>query len=113
MGYSSALIAAGAEVVDFNTFGDWQGTWIAEVKYNGQHGYVVGFYGSCTGCDAFEAEFYSAYDEEDATYPERLKKFGESYLHNILTLEDVKHDYKDCEDWDHEGTAIKKWLDGK
>ena len=113
MGYSSALVAAGAEVVDFDTFGDYQGTWIAEVKYNGQHGFVVGFYGSCSGCDAFEAEFDYAYAEEDNSYQERLKAFGESYLRHILTLEDVKHDYAKCEDWDHEGTAIKEWLDGK
>lgn len=113
MGYSSALIAAGAEVIDFDTFGDYQGTWIAEVNYNGQHGYVVGSYGSCSGCDAFEAEFDYIDAEEDATYQDRLKQFGESYLNHILTLEDVKHDYKDCEDWDYEGTAIKKWLDSK
>jgi hypothetical protein len=114
MGYSSALIAAGAEVLDFETFGDYQGTWIAEVNYNGQHGFVVGAYGSCSHCDAFEAEFDSAYDDE-TDYQEKLKRFGESYLNHILTLDDLKRDYAKyvVEDWDWEGKAIVEWIGKK
>lgn len=113
MGYKSALEAAGAEVLDYRNFGDWQGTWIAEVNHNGQHGFVVGCYGSCDHCDAFEAEFGYMDAEEDDNYQDRLKKFGERYLFNMMSLDEVKHDYKDCEDWDHEGEAIRKWLDSK
>ncbi len=113
MGYSSALIAAGAEVLDFGTFGDYQGTWIAEVNYNGQHGFVVGAYGSCYFCDAFESEFDFAY--EDADHQDRLKKFGESYLNHILTLDDLKRDHAkyEVEDWDWEGKAIVEWIGKK
>lgn len=80
MGYSTALEAAGAEVHAFEHFGDYQGTWLAKVTYNGETGYVEGSYGSCSGCDAFEAEFGYSYNDEEKDYQERLAEFGRSYL---------------------------------
>lgn len=88
-------------------FGNYQGTWVAIVEYKGVTGVVQGYYGSCSGCDAFEAEFnYSAspmfkyghyflnesdmddnmpctfeeYQEKLKDYDKRLSVFGESYL---------------------------------
>lgn len=98
MGYSLALESAGAKVLDYEQFGDYQGSWIAKVSYKGAVGYIRGFYGSCSGCDAFEAEFdFSCCDEhgdiwyEEAVensascvycknYVDRMIKFGEGYL---------------------------------
>ncbi len=60
MGYREALEIAGAKVVDFKEFGSYQGTWLALVEYKGQKGIVQGCYGSCSGCDAFKAEFGSS-----------------------------------------------------
>lgn len=57
MSYEEALKAAGAEVHAYETFGSYQGDWWALVSYEGKHGFVHGYYGSCSGCDAFEAEF--------------------------------------------------------
>lgn len=57
MGYSEALEAAGCKVLDFEEFGSYQGDWLAFVEYNGEKGIVEGSYGSCSGCDAFHAEF--------------------------------------------------------
>ena len=57
MSYQEALEAAGATVHAFEFFGSYQGDWWAKVTYNGETGWVHGSYGSCSGCDAFEAEF--------------------------------------------------------
>lgn len=63
MGYSEALEKAGCEILDFKEFGSYQGTWLAFVKYNGERGIVEGSYGSCSGCDSFQAEFDTYGDE--------------------------------------------------
>lgn len=106
MGYSEALEAAGAKVIEYKEFGSYQGDWLAFVEYNGEKGIVEGSYGSCSGCDAFEAEFgwtngptekdgkyYRTYwHEEDNEIPKeefdkinqeiqvKLADFGSSYL---------------------------------
>jgi hypothetical protein len=87
MSYQTALEAAGAEVHAFDYFGDYQGTWVAKVTYKGETGWIEGSYGSCSGCDAFEAEFGYSYDDEDKDYQERLKLFGESYLTVVVPQE--------------------------
>lgn len=57
MGYTQALEAAGAKLIDYDSFGDLQGTWLALVDYNGQRVWIRGGYGSCSACDAFKAAF--------------------------------------------------------
>lgn len=106
MGYSEALEKAGCKILDFQEFGSYQGTWLAFVEYNGEKGIVEGSYGSCSGCDSFQAEFgysdepterdgkyYRKYwgDEDDEITKdeydklvkeseEKLAEFGRSYL---------------------------------
>lgn len=107
MGYQLALEKAGAKVLDFQEFGSYQGTWLAFVEYNGEKGIVEGSYGSCSSCDAFQAEFnycgtpeisdgkfYKSgrtWDEDDEcteeeykaaleAYDQRLVEFGKQYL---------------------------------
>ncbi len=107
MGYQSCLEKAGAKVFDFKEFGSYQGDWLAFVEYNGEKGIVKGSYGSCSGCDAFQAEFDyfnkpeelngvyyktgSTWDEDDICtkeefeqakneLEERYKNFGLNYL---------------------------------
>lgn len=62
MSYEEALQAAGAEVLEFEQFGSYQGDWWAKVRYKDELGWVQGSYGSCSGCDAFESEFGCAED---------------------------------------------------
>src|SRR5574340_1404036 len=92
MSYQEAMEAAGAEVVAFEQFGSYQGAWRAKVRYKGETGWVQGSYGSCSGCDAFEAEFgwyedacdehhrhqtdCAACQEAAASYRQRLAEFG-------------------------------------
>ena len=67
MSYNEALEAAGAKVLEFATFGSWQGEWVALVEYKSEVGWVQGSFGSCSHCDSFEAEF-GWHDEEEDDY---------------------------------------------
>lgn len=139
MGYSEALTAAGARVLEYNEFGSYQGTWGAIVDYQGKIGLVTGSYGSCSVCDAFQSEFFyngpctqrrdgkwentfgSVVSKEEASvcntkYEEKLAEFGASYLHTILEREDVQrmidqyNSKPDQEDWfDQEEREIYDW----
>lgn len=103
--YSGALEAAGVTVHECKWFGSYQGTWVADVTLpDGRRGLISGYYGSCSGCDAFEAEFgYDSHEwnhtdgktvaeadcPECAEYKRRLAKFGEGYLSDFKTPEDA------------------------
>jgi hypothetical protein len=113
-GYTAALVAAGATVHEINTAGSYQGYWLARVTTaDGREGFVLDSFGSCSGCDAFEAEFAfdsHRYEHEgndtngwlDITQPEtfregcascdalweRLVKFGADYLRDSFYTTD-------------------------
>lgn len=120
MSYELALKAAGAEVIDTHYAGSYQGTWGAIVIYNGKKGLVTGSFGSCSYCDAFQAEFedydcvrdtieYDAekniytkhwgdtictkeeYDAQQLEYQEKLSAFGQRYLHVVQDKFDVEN----------------------
>lgn len=100
MGYSECLEIAGCKIIEFKEFGSYQGDWLAFVEYNNEYGFVQGAYGSCSGCDAFYAEFdgnYTyiengkffvdfdevderAYKKAESDLHERKCAFGKSYL---------------------------------
>lgn len=100
MSYQLALEAAGFKTIEFKEFGSYQGEWIAYGEYGGETGFVEGYYGSCSGCDAFYAQFgygepyeadgkyfvkYDEVNEDDfkkacADYKSNLAEFGASYL---------------------------------
>ena len=99
MGYSTAMEAAGATVLQYESFGSYQGDWFALVVYGGKTFWVHGSYGSCSGCDAFCAEFDFGGDDNvceahrydkhgdcqdcadcSQDYQRRLADFGRSYL---------------------------------
>ena len=129
MGYSGAMVAAGAEVLDFEQFGSYQGDFLAKVKYQGEVGWAHGWYGSCSGCDAFEAEFgYNCREEceehryldpvEDCVdcvaaktvYDEKLKSFGLRYLTDLLSYAEVVAIAEKHSDWDVEADEMVKWV---
>lgn len=111
--YSMALEVAGATVHDCRWFGSYQGEWIAHVTLpDGRTGIIMGYYGSCSGCDSFEAEFgyeshslqinesgeeeyHSAYGEfrdgceQCADYRRRLAEFGMGYFMDFRTIEEA------------------------
>lgn len=108
MSYESALEAAGAKVLAFETFGDYQGTWVAKVEYNGEVGYVEGSYGSCSGCDAFEGEF--GYCDPS---PEALAAFGKAYLDGVFSAEQMKQAHNSEYDFGGEDAGIRAWIDAQ
>lgn len=111
MGYREAMEAAGATVHSYQEFGSYQGDWWADVTVNGERGFVHGSYGSCSGCDAFQAEFsysdngkcathrydYSdnhpdcpSCDEAAREYQTKLAEFGKGYIDgNLMTREEA------------------------
>ena len=109
MSYQSALTAAGANVIAFEHFGDWQGTWVALVEYRGERGWVQGSFGSCDHCDAFQAEF-GWFDDDQDDYQQRLASFGESYLGGLQTTTQVAKHFDVDAEWDSDSEEAVKWI---
>ena len=108
--YQQSLEAAGARVIAFQEFGDWQGSWVALVEYQGQRGWVQGSYGSCDHCDAFQSEFSWDSDFACQDVQEQLVQFGRSYLDDLLTTEQVLRQYDADADWDSDSEAAAFWI---
>lgn len=122
MSYQEAMRAAGADVLHFMQFGSYQGEWYAIVRYNDETGWVSGSYGSCSGCDAFEAEFGDHYcdqvwDSELLEYRDRtelelkdynlkLASFGKVYLDGLMTQDQAEQAASANLDWDYEAAEI-------
>ena len=88
--YSDALRAAGAEVHEFERFGSYQGTWCAKVTFEDKAGFVIGSFGSCSGCDSIQALY--EYDSETGEYgfnKIELVEIGVSALREILSIDEV------------------------
>lgn len=129
MGYQEAMEAAGANVLKFESFGSYQGDWWALVAYEGKAGWVNGSYGSCSGCDAFEAEFgygdqkceehrwdYNSPKDCPAcakvmdAYNAKLAAFGASYLDCILSQEEAEKEASRNIEWDSDAEKMVQWL---
>ena len=110
MSYEQALEAAGARVLAFQEFGDWQGSWVALVECQGQRGWVQGAFGSCDHCDSFEAEFSWDSDFACEDVQERLAQFGRGYLDDLLTAEQVLRQYDADADWDSDSADAALWV---
>lgn len=109
MGYKSALEAAGAEVLAFQSFGSYQGDWWALVRVDGVTGWVHGSYGSCSHCDAFEAEFdYDA--ETKPNYRAALASFGSTYLTHLMTTDAALGEASRDLDWDLDAEYMVGWV---
>jgi hypothetical protein len=103
--YDGALKAAGAEVHTFESFGTYQGDWWAKVTYKGKTGWVHGWFGSCSGCDAFEAEF----GWDDPTN-EQLATFGVQYLDELWTQEEAEKDASEDLSWDMDAKDMLEFI---
>jgi len=131
MSYAEALEAAGAKIIEFQEFGSYQGDWFALVEYEDHLGWIQGAYGSCSGCDAFQAEFdygdtpskvgekYYSYDlgeyliatEEDiAAAFNKLKAFGEQYLGGIMSQQEAEAYAERNLDWDSDAEVMVDFI---
>jgi hypothetical protein len=132
MSYQEALEAAGAVVHEFREFGSHQGDWWAKVTVGGNAGWINGSYGSCSGCDAFEAEFGwgdngkcgdHRYNEVGAdncqlckavaeVYRLRLAKFGELYIEAMMTQQQAEEEAARNIEWDHDAEEMLAFIKG-
>jgi len=110
MSYEESLVAAGARVLAFGHFGDWQGSWVALVEYQGQRGWVQGFFGSCDYCDAFQSQFSWDSDFACEDVQEQLAQFGRTYLDDLQTTEQILRQYDADADWDEESENVAFWI---
>lgn len=90
----------GVEVVYAEYFGSYQGEFLCKIKKDGQELYISDGYGSCSGCDAFQAEFgWGTYYDDSGDGPsleerleherERARKFAFSYIESALPKEQM------------------------
>lgn len=130
MSYSESLEAAGATVLAYQSFGSYQGDWIALVNFEGKNGFVKGCYGSCSGCDAFEAEFgYYAQGCDDHLYTltetcqecrdameshnRRLADFGKDYLDGLYSYDEIVESVSRNLEWDMDAGTMLQWVEGQ
>lgn len=107
--YQWVLEVAGATVHAFEEFGSYQGDWLAKVTYKGKTGWIKDYYGSCSGCDAFENE--TCYEDKTKKEWESFcHRFAKDYLDNIRSYEDVLKDCEENIEWDYDAKEMVKWL---
>jgi hypothetical protein len=70
-GYPIIAWANGEKNVLYHQFGSYQGEWLMLTKGDGEYKVYKDSYGSCSGCDAYEAESPKSLSE--------AKKFAEAY----------------------------------
>ena len=110
-GYESALWATGVKVLAFAEFGSYQGNWWAHVEFpNGERYFIEGSYGSCSGCDSFQAEFSDWNAVEKPDYLHRLRDFGLDYLMDCMTQEQAQVEAARNIDWDLEAQQMVDWV---
>lgn len=98
----------GVEVLDIQYFGYYQGSFICKIKVNEEIKYIYADYGSCCGCDSYEAEFAFS-DPSD----EQLASFGESYLSLAQSKEALLDQLKNNIYGEGEESEEYKWLINK
>ena len=108
MGYLTALEAAGAKVIRYIYTGDYQGNIVVEVEYQGESGYIVINYGSCSYCDSFSA-FEGEFDWDIGPTDDELAEFGRRYL-DIRTKESLIEEYTEQATWDIDAEDVLAWL---
>lgn len=94
--YEWALEIAGAKILAFEAFGSYQGDWVAKVEWNGAVGWIKDYYGSCSGCDAFEAEM----DWGDTLKKENVVDFAKRYLEEMKSYDEVLKEASENLSWD-------------
>lgn len=111
MGYREALESV-CTVHEFQEFGSYQGRCCALVTHNGQTGWVCDWYGSCSGCDAFQSEFgWSMAEEEGAPeYQEKLKAFALKYLDPLRTQSEAEAYAGEDRGWDESSTEMMDFI---
>lgn len=111
--YTAALEATGVKVLAFERFGSYQGDWWAHIEFpNHELFFITGSFGSCSGCDAFEAEF-GWEDDKAPDYFHRLRNFGLDYLMDCMTGEQAIAQASKNLEWDSDAGSMVAWLQAR
>ena len=108
-GYQWCLEMAGARVIAYEEFGSYQGDWLAKVEYKGKVGWIHDYYGSCSGCDAFQAETGYEYRTKKQ-WIQFCKQFAKEYLEDMKTYQEVLKEVSGDMSWDLDGRDMVDWL---
>ena len=103
-------------------YGSYQGNFLCKIQKAGETLYIYDSYGSCSGCDSFQAEFgWSTYyyESEGVTQEERLAhvkqrmaKWSFSYIESALPLQQMMNYLQnECGQWDDEAIKALKRLE--
>lgn len=82
--YEVVAFANGQDVVLFQTFGSYQGEWLLMAKDAEQFYVYKGYYGSCSGCDSYEA--WRNYDSEGPTLSQAKEFVGKDDYHSFIEI---------------------------
>ena len=110
MGYIHAIEKAGAKVHANLYSGDYQGTIIAFVTYEGNTGFVTISYGSCSHCDDHSA-WREQFGYDNGPTDEDYAIYGRPYLEHIQTYEEIHERYKEQAVWDFQGGEALEWVE--
>lgn len=110
MSYQETLEAAGATILEYEEFGDYQGTWYAVVNHDGDIYLTSGSYGSCSGCDALQGDIGYDLDSDSDEYKERMKLFGEGYLGDPHDIDKEIADSEETSKWDLDSIKVVEFL---
>lgn len=118
--YERALEAAGATIHSSQAFGSYQGDLWVYLTYQNITGFLCISYGSCGGCDSYEAwrgdiihqhpDYYETNGWDKYPTKEELADFGSRYLDNIMTYEEAIKEASVSLDWDMEAKAMIDWI---
>jgi hypothetical protein len=54
LGYNDLVLTMGVEIIEQETFGEFEGDIVYHVKRGDEHGILIVGFGSCSGCDALQ-----------------------------------------------------------
>jgi hypothetical protein len=98
------------EVLNFKYYGDYQGKFLCKIKHKGEELYIYDYYGSCSGCDAFQDEF----DYVRNPSKEKVIEFARSYVESAMPKEHWVSILSSKDEWDSEAKeALEDLLNDK
>lgn len=125
-GYEDILEDVCDKVYGYKEFGSYQGDWLAYVRYKGKDVWIKGSYGSCSGCDWFQAvEKYPwewDYEGNEVEYLKRVEAesvrlrdlFVNEYLEEdmLFTAGQLYEKLKEDRGWDWDADKMLAYIDG-
>lgn len=81
--YDIVALARGQKVLFYRQFGSYQGEWLILARDNENYYVYKDCFGSCSGCDAIQAEFY--FDTDDLLYDSpKIQGFIKDYPPQVI-----------------------------